>query len=130
MEGNNFCTIERADGFKWLRPGEYDCEMAYWTSSSGDKAKAIRILGAYSDGRIYIHPANWPHQLSGCIAPGIYTTDEGVGESRRAINEIFDLLGGFQIGKKVSLSVVAPHEKFNAMLPGNFPGNSARYHLK
>ena len=34
-------SIERMDGYKWLRPGSYKCEFAYWTSSSGKKSKAI-----------------------------------------------------------------------------------------
>jgi hypothetical protein len=110
LGGKEFATVDRADGYKWLRPGEYECEMAYWTSSSGKKAKAIRVLGDYSAGRIYIHPANWPHQLAGCIAPGLYTTNDGVGESGRAISQVFDLLGGFEIGKRFSLSVLGPNQ--------------------
>lgn len=98
-------SIERMDGYKWLRPGTYECEFALWTSSSGKKSKAIRVLGDYSDGRIYIHPANKPSQLAGCIAPGTSKTNVGVGSSRDALSEIFTALGGYVEGKKVTLSV-------------------------
>lgn len=98
-------TVERADGYKWLRPGTYQCEMAYRTSSSGKKSKAIRVLGSYSAGRIYIHSANWPHQLKGCIAPGTTKLSGGVGNSRNAIKSIFNALGGFAVGKAVTLQV-------------------------
>ena len=84
-------TVERADGYKWLRPMTYDCEMAFFTSGSGSQAAAIRVLGDYSKGRIYIHPANYPHQLSGCIAPGKSQMAGGVGASKAAMEEIFAL---------------------------------------
>ncbi len=70
IDGKSWHSIERMDGYKWLRPGSYECEFGLWTSSSGKKSKAIRVLGDYSNGRIYIHPANKPSQLTGCIAPG------------------------------------------------------------
>jgi hypothetical protein len=105
VEGTDYHSIERGDGYKYLRPGTYDCEMAYWTSSGGTKAEAIRVLGSYSAGRIYIHPANWPHQLAGCIAPGTTKLPDGVRNSAKALKSILTALGGFSLGKKVSLEV-------------------------
>lgn len=98
-------AIERGGRYKWLRPGLYDVEFGYWTSSSGRRYKAIRVLGAYSQGRIYIHPANWPRQLTGCIAPGLEASAHGVHKSRPAIVEIFEALGGFREGFQFQLRV-------------------------
>jgi hypothetical protein len=98
-------SIERMDDFKWLRPGEYSCEFGLWTSSSGKKREAIRVLGSYSNGRIYFHPANEPQQLAGCIAPGNSINSTGVSSSRVALSEIFTALGGYVAGKKFTLSI-------------------------
>jgi hypothetical protein len=98
-------AIERDDGYKWLRPGTYSCEMGYVTFHAGQQVQAIRVLGDYSHGRIYIHPANRPSQLAGCIAPGTTETDDGVGGSRDAMSDIFNGLGGFRAGASVSLEV-------------------------
>lgn len=105
INGKTWHTVERMDGYKWLRPGTYDCEFGLWTSGSGKKSKAIRVLGSYSKGRIYIHPANYPKQLAGCIAPGKTQLAGGVGASRKAIGEIFSALGGWKANKKLKLTV-------------------------
>ena len=98
-------TVERMDGYKWLRPGEYECEFRYWTPRKGGKKEAIRVLGSYSKGRIYIHPSNYPSQLAGCIAPGVGRNKAGVSDSRTAIKLLFEALGGFSKGRKLSLLV-------------------------
>lgn len=103
---STFYTIERGDRHKYLRPGPYECEMGYWTSSRGTKSEAIRVLGSYSQGRIYIHPANWPHQLEGCIAPGTSMLKDGVGNSQSAMAQIFRALGGFTEGQQLKLQVL------------------------
>lgn len=95
-------TLERGDGRKHLPEGEYQCEFGYWTTKKGLRIKAIRVLGAYSvgrheesRGRIYLHPANWPHQLEGCIAVGLSTTPNGIKGSTAALLSVFDHLGGW-----------------------------------
>ena len=100
-----FYTLERLDGYKWLRPDVYSAEMGWWTSRSGHRARAIRILGAYSRGRIYLHPANRPRHLQGCIAVGMTQRSDGVGPSRTAFREIWEALGGFRAGAVVWVSV-------------------------
>lgn len=97
-------TIERLEGYKWLRAGDYSATFAEWTSSSGAKSKAIRITGIYQD-RIYFHPANYPAQLKGCIAPGKVSNASGVGSSRAALMEMFTALGGYNPGAQLKLSV-------------------------
>ena len=43
---------------------------------------------------IRIHPANYPHQLEGCLAPGLVIAlgDAGVLESRTAFKKVYDLI--------------------------------------
>lgn len=43
---------------------------------------------------IRIHPANWPHELEGCLAPGMAIAHEGNGvlESRTAFKKVYDLI--------------------------------------
>jgi len=108
VSGEEFHTLERGrdkvtgQPYKLLPPGPYHLEMAYWTNRHGDKGKAIRVLGEYSNNRIYIHPANFPNQLSGCIAPGVVELDgRGVGRSREAMERIFEILGGWEENRRV-----------------------------
>jgi len=97
-------TIERMDGYKWVRPGPYEGMFAEWTGRSGQRSKAIRFSGVYDD-RIYIHPANWPKQLLGCIAPGTEKLETGVAHSRDALEEIFTSLGGYTTGQTFEIQV-------------------------
>lgn len=98
-------AIERGDGYKWLRPGVYDVEFGWWTSSRGARARAIRVLGEYSKGRIYLHPSNYPHQLQGCIAPGLSQHPFGVVSSQKAIQILCDALGGWREGYRLKMEV-------------------------
>ena len=98
-------AIERGDGYKWLRPGLYDVEFGWWTSGRGAKARAIRVLGPYSNGRIYLHPSNQPHELEGCIAPGLRQYPFGVLNSRTAITRVFHALGGWREGFRFKMEV-------------------------
>lgn len=114
-------TVERGDGYVHLRPNHvYELEHAVWRSKSGATARALRVLltedeyreiygrpseGEAERGRMYIHPANWPHQIAGCIAPGLRRIDEGVGSSRLAMGEIWRYLGGYEAGARAFLAV-------------------------
>ena len=125
-----FDTLERGDNYKHLPTGEYDCEFAYWSYRYKDqikRVKAIRVLGEYSRGnhpdsrgRIYFHPANWPHQLKGCIAVGLDTSDKGVKGSRDALLTVFDQLGGYTGGfdvRPIRLLVRLPTTSERVRLP-------------
>jgi len=102
-----FDTLERAENYRHLPLGEYDCEFGYWSHKKKNsdeyiRVQAIRVLGEYSRGRfpdsrgrIYIHPANWPFQLTGCIGVGMDVTDNGIKKSRDALLSLFDHLGGW-----------------------------------
>jgi hypothetical protein len=46
----------------------------------------------YGDAGIRVHIANWPHELKGCIAPGLKQTSEGVMYSEAAFSKIMDIL--------------------------------------
>ncbi len=121
-------TIERWDVDTKLVSDRYACEFAYWTDRSGRRWKAIRILLTVPQfeiiypekrreelikqvgerkalGRIYIHSANFANQLEGCIAPGKVEFGEGVGNSRDALFQIFEALGGWRENEKLTLEV-------------------------
>src|SRR3990167_1429630 len=103
---SEFYTIERLDGFMRAPCGRYRVELARMRSS---EARAIRLLPdghreadhlpgfwrSLTAGRIYIHPANEPCQVQGCIAPGLYLTEFGVSRSVDAMVCIFAALGGW-----------------------------------
>jgi hypothetical protein len=57
-------------------------------------------------GYIYVHAANYPHQLSGCVAPGRSILTTGVNDSRKAMEDIITLLGGFDPSKTFYLNVL------------------------
>jgi len=98
-------TIERLRG-KNLPDGWYDCEMGWWTGKQGQRGRAIRVLGDYSEGRIYLHPANWPHQVTGCIAVGLTETLYGVGWSQAALGALYLAMGGWEEKKPFRLEVI------------------------
>ncbi|MEM8500197.1 MAG: DUF5675 family protein [Pseudomonadota bacterium] len=130
INSKSFHSIERMDGYKWLRPGSYECEFGVWTSSSGKKSQAIRVLGDYSKGRIYIHPANKPSQLAGCIAPGVTKTDIGVGRSKEALLEIFRECGGYVEGKKITLKVEGVMPEFEPNVVEIEPGDAREAYVE
>ncbi len=111
-----FFTIERI-GTVSLRRGIYECVMEQQHNSDGsEKRKVFRPradgpLGHHlksstgGPAAILIHPANTPHQLTGCIAPGRIKTPDGVDQSIAALKAIFDACGGFVDGKVVRLVV-------------------------
>ena len=100
-------ALERV-GVKTLPPGEYNLVHAFMRNKTGKRIRAIRVLGAFSRGRIYFHAANHPGQLQGCIAPGMVPLPDmdGVGLSGEAMVALFGLAGGFRVGARGHLSVV------------------------
>lgn len=105
VEGSDkeFHTIERANGYKHLPAGTYSAVMK-GRNAHPDKHE-IRILGTYTGGRIYVHAANCPDELEGCIAPGKVKEDYGVSESGAALAEIIELLGGWEEDKELAIVV-------------------------
>ena len=107
-------TIERK-GVMSLHKGTYECVMEEQHNEDGSlKRKVFRVkaegpLGhhlknaAGAPAPILIHPSNYAYQLTGCIAPGRKTSEEGVDESIAAMSDIFRACGGFAEGKKVLL---------------------------
>jgi len=95
-------TLERGDGYKWLRPGVYTLEIA---KMNRGKTPALRVLGDYSRGRIYLHAATRPGHLKGCVAVGLSTTRWGLRHPRPAMALLFDFLGGFRVGEECRLVV-------------------------
>lgn len=100
--------IGRAQGYKRLRPGKgsgpkKDLFTAYLSKMSWG-GPCLRILDYPGDpqNRMCIHSANYPHQLNGCIAPGLELLKTGVGLSSQAIREILKKLD-LKVGEKVKI---------------------------
>ncbi len=102
-------TIERMDGTPWLRPGLYHAAMEESVDPKNPGRRQIRPVHSQrnSEGRIcnfLIHPSAPPHFLTGCVAPG-YESARGLEASKESLETIFRILGGFEPGKRVHLSV-------------------------
>jgi hypothetical protein len=93
-----FC-IERANGFRHLSPGTYTVTLT-------PRAKYPDNQEIYVTGNVFIHEANYPCFLDGCIAPG---TEEwegyGVKNTSEALKGIINALGGWVKDKKFVLEV-------------------------
>lgn len=112
-------AIERGDGFVRLPNGLYLARMATWTSRrSGSTARSIVFAGCLDgpmltakqqqeleEEDIHMHPANWPWQLEGCVAPGISTSRNGVVRSGEALGLIFNMLGGYENGRTLEVRI-------------------------
>lgn len=102
-------ALERLDGYKRIPPGTYELVMAYVTFKGGARARALRILGDYTkSGRFYIHPANYPHHLQGCIGVGQIRTPSGVAGSRTAMDRLLRALGGWEEGREAGKLLILP----------------------
>ena len=105
-------TVERRDGYVKLPNGIFECTMEQHSS----KGKVFRVKAEGENGHnvknnkgifsgILIHSANYPDQLAGCVAPGRTQIVGGVGESKKAMEDVFVFCGGFGAGKKIWLDV-------------------------
>jgi|GEM_PF-1504763 len=112
VQGIRFYTIERRGGFLTLPKGRYECVME--VSAKVGRMFRVAVAGYYGHNLItkskkpaamLIHKANLPHEVEGCVAPGLSMTKNGVEQSEKALNQIFQLCGGFSAGKKVWLVV-------------------------
>jgi len=111
------CGLERDDGFMRIPAGLWRVEMADMRSGG---ARALRFLtdGHREEdntkdfwrslflGRLYVHPANYPAQLQGCIAPGMHEGPHGVWRSVDALAQIFDALGGWKKGERFDFRIM------------------------
>lgn len=103
-------AIERGGEYVRAPPGRYTGRMAVTRLASGHQHRVIRLLdvpvrpGETTDS-ILVHVANWPHQLTGCVGPGLEWRPDGVGSSRLAMEAIFAVLGGFHAGREFCVHV-------------------------
>lgn len=93
-----YFAIERANGFTHLKEGTYP--RAYM----GRRASYPKNQEIYVDGNIFIHAAEYPEFLDGCIAPGKKSVAHGVTHSKEALAEIIDAIG-WKAGRLVPLVV-------------------------
>ena len=96
-----------------LRMGIYEMKHSKKTHNLDGKpsAEVIRCLRP-TDPRIekiLIHRAknDNPNNLLGCIAPGTWGSLYDFKDSEKAMEELFEALGGYEEGKKVTLQVLS-----------------------
>ena len=98
-------TIERGLNYTFVRKGTYELIMVKKVSG-----RAVKCLCFHEDRAIsshLIHDALDDNHvnLSGCIAPGTSKTANGIKESARAMEEVFEALGGYKEYKKVKIEI-------------------------
>jgi len=94
-----YFAIERGNGFTHLKEGTYP--RAYL----GNRASYPNNQEIYVTGNIFIHSAEYPEYLDGCIAPGTSVASHGVTGSSEALAALIDGLGGWRAGRIVPLTV-------------------------
>lgn len=87
-------TLERPDlnnqqGISCVLAGLYDIELKYSPHFKRIMPHLINVPGREG---ILIHWANWPKQLEGCIAVGHTRSENAIGDSVKAFNELFTLM--------------------------------------
>jgi hypothetical protein len=89
-----------------LRVGVY--EMKHDQKRTGERVRCLRPTDLRIE-RILIHRAsnNDPNTLTGCIAPGAWGTLHEFKDSAKAMDELFEALGGYQEGKTETLLVLS-----------------------
>ena len=129
VAGSSFFAMENLakDGYDSIPPGIYQIKMVkLGERSKGKKGPSFRfteIMGRKGKGRPFlIHRAykdNW-RTLEGCIAPGLDAIhpkrnplNTKMTGSIQAMDKIFELLGGFEIGRVCYISIdnAAPGQK-------------------
>lgn len=65
--------------------------------SPANKCRVWLLSGVPGRSFIEIHPANYPSELKGCIAPGtsVAVSKEAVWNSKKALQAITDIVGGW-----------------------------------
>lgn len=79
--------IELAPSPKFLATGEHDPWVEIY---AGQMPHVVQIPGR---SLIMIHWGNTPHDTDGCILVGLHHDLDQVGESRKAFEQLFDLIG-------------------------------------
>ncbi len=103
--GKMFSTRERGSGFVSLRIGTY--KLKHSIKGGTRIVKCLRpVEGSITT--ILIHDAykDNPATLEGCIAPGTMTGAAHWADSEIAMEELWQILGGWEDGKEITLNVM------------------------
>ncbi len=107
-----FHTRERGHGYVFLPAGSYTMEHS--TMTHFKDVQCLRPVGL-ADPKLsaclihpitrHVFPPDTPDALEGCIAPFLFGAAEMKGSSDEAMNMIWQILGGWQKGKTVTLVI-------------------------
>lgn len=92
-------------GITAIPVGRY--RMVWYDSPKHGRVPLLKNVKGFS--YIEIHPANWAHQLLGCIAPGLSRGTNSVLESKKAFKLICDRI------KKHDITHISIHQKITAL---------------
>ena len=99
-----FDCIERANGFKHIKPGTYTVIMTPRNRYRSNEE--LHIIEGRNNNNVFIHAAPYPCYLDGCIAPGSEVWEGyGVKNSRGALINLIKAMGGWDPGKRFTLEV-------------------------
>ena len=74
----------------WVRPSGADSYIVLGNTVGPAESSLSDTVTRWG---ILIHPANKPEQLQGCIAPGLSREHGRVWESRKAMDQLLDIIG-------------------------------------
>ena len=98
-------TIERGGNYTFVRQGAYSLLMCIKTSGRPVNCLCFHESAAISTHLIHDADHDDHRYLEGCIAPGLSADENGIDDSAAAMNEIWTALGGFDVGKTVTILV-------------------------
>ena len=118
VNGFLFDTLERLDNYVCLVEGTYRCTLEEspggrtergWQDGKKRKRRQIRpshniLTQRGTVAAILIHSGTRPHHFEGCIGVG-YEEPKGLTDSVLCMDTMYFLLGDFEVGKTVSLTV-------------------------
>jgi hypothetical protein len=129
VQGQNFPTIERGNNFVSLKIGKYKMKHSKKNrkGAPGGTINCLQCMDSKID-QILIHDAKNDSSLNleGCIAPGMMKKSPpgmGILRSKEAMDKIFVLLGGYNLGNEVTLNV-------QSNVPGDFRTKESWARLK
>ena len=99
-------TIERGATYTFVRRGTYtNVVMCYKAGDSSRPCLCFNDSEAICSHLIHDAWSDNHLNLQGCIAPGLSADGNGIHESKKAMKEVLDALGGFVEWKKFTAEV-------------------------
>jgi len=96
VAGKIYDTLEppdRDEKPRCIPPGKYSIVMEW---SPKFKRVLPELKGVPDFTEVKLHKGNYPQNTAGCILVGMYSTEDTIHDSQNALEEILDVLNGYQ----------------------------------